>query len=188
MANVYGNKGNRWWVGENIGETGSNQTVFGTPSIAALNPFTPSGYESLPSGDASDDAQFAAAAKTNRGSTKPNTISVENIEWFNIQGPFTTQATANAAIPAIQAANPSPGVVGQTQKDNANNPVGQALGTALTWEQVISALGDRNFWIRFLKGAIGGALIIVGVAHMTGADKAVGGVLEKATKAAPFLP
>jgi len=198
MANKYGDGGNRWWVGQNIGEGGSQKTILGTPSLGALNPFSPSGYQSLPSGNAADDAKFAAAAKKNKGSTNPNTISVENIQWFNIQGPYTTQPLANAAIPAIQKANPSPGVLGQVAKDNSSNPLGaaaniasdatQAGSTAIgTVENFLQGLTSRNLWIRVAKITIGGAILIVGLAKLTGADKAVGGLASKAVKVAPLL-
>jgi len=181
---VYGDNGNRWWVGMNVGQGGSDQTVFGTPSISALNPFSPSGYESLPSGDAQDDKLFAAAAKKNKGATKPNTISVENINWYNIQGPFTTQAAANAAIPAIQKANPSPGVLGEVAADNNSNPLGQAASGITTLEGFLSALGDKNLWIRTAKIVIGGSLLLVGVAHLTGADSKIA---KTAIKYAPLM-
>lgn len=190
MANTYGDSGNRWWVGMNVGEGGSQKTVFGTPSLSALNPFTPSGYESLPSGNASDDKLFAAAASKNKGSTNPNTISVENIEWFNIQGPYTTQAAANAAIPAIEKANPAPGVLGQVAKDNSSNPLGAAANVASDISSTagfLSTLGEANTWIRIAKVVAGGMILIVGLLKLTGADKAIGGVAAKAVKVAPLL-
>lgn len=194
MADRYGNDGNRWWAGMNVGETGSQSTIFGTPSIAALNPFSPSGYESLPSGNAADDAKFAAAARKNKHSNAPVTISVENVEWFNIQGPFTTQAAANTAIPAIQKANPAPGVLGQTERDNAGNPVGNAAKAAedaasaiTSVEGFLSTLGDRNLWIRVTKILVGGVILIVGLAKLTGADNKVGGIVKKAVTVAPLL-
>ena len=194
MPHTYGNNGNRWWVGMNIGETGSNQTIFGTPSLGALSPFTPSGYESLPSGNARDDALFAKAAKANKGSRKPNTISVENIEWFNIQGPFANQAAADKAIPAVQKANPAPGIVGQIAKDNNSNPVGAAAkaaesaGSALSsLEGFFSALGDINLWVRVAKVAVGSIILIVGLVKLTGADRKAPGIVKKAVTVAPFL-
>lgn len=194
MTNTYGSNGNRWWVGMNIGETGSNQTIFGTPSLGAMNPFSPSGYESLPSGNAKDDAQFAAAAKKNKGSKKPETISVENIEWYNIQGPFTTQAAADKALPDIQAANPAPGVIGQVARDNKNNALGKAAqaaqdaGSAFSsLDNFLAALGNVNLWIRVAKVAVGGVILIVGLAKLTGADGKIGGVVKKAVTVAPLL-
>lgn len=187
MPNTYGDSGNRWWVGLNVGETGSQSTVFGTPSIASLNPFTPSGYESLPSGNAADDAKFAAAAKANKGSSKPGTVSVENVNWYNIQGPYTTQAAANAAIPAIQAANPAPGVLGQVAADNSSNPLGAAASGFSSVTGLLSALGNANLWIRIVKVVAGGAILVIGLAKITGADQHLSGFAAKAVKAAPLL-
>lgn len=190
MVSTYGNNGNRWWVGLNVGEGGSNQTIFGTPSISAVNPFSPSGYESLPSGNAADDAKFTAAAAKNKGSKNPETISVENIEWFNIQGPFTTQAAANAAIPAIQKANPAPGVLGQAAKDNASNPVGAVANAAskiTSLSDFLSVLGEPDLWIRVAKVIAGGLILIVGLLKLTGTDKTIGGIAAKAVKVAPLL-
>lgn len=198
MANTYGNSGNRWWVGQNVGEGGSQKTLLGTPSLSALNPSTPSGYESLPSGNASDDAQFAAAAAKNKGSTNPNTISVENIEWFNIQGPYTSQGAANNAIAAISKANPSPGVLGQVAKDNSSNPLGaaanvasdatQGASTAIqSVEGFLQGLTSANLWIRAAKIIAGGAILIVGLVKLTGADKKAGSLAAKAVKVAPLL-
>ena len=175
----------------NIGETGGQRTIFGTPS---LNILRPSGYESLPSGNAKDDAQFAKAAKANKGSRKPDTISVENIKWFNIQGPFASQAAADKAIPAIQKANPAPGVIGQIAKDNNGNPVGaaakaaEAAGSAVSsMEGFFSSLGDINLWIRVGKVAVGGIILIVGLVKLTGADHKASGIVKKAVTVAPFL-
>lgn len=190
MTNTYGDTGNRWWVGMNIGETGSQKTILGKPS---LNLDRPNGYESLPSGNAVDDAQFAAAAVKDKGATKPVTISVENIQWFNIQGPYTTQAAANAAIPAIQAANPAPGVLGQVARQGTPilSPVAGAVAVAQSWEQALqqflSELSSANLWIRVAKVAIGGTILLVGLAKLTGADQAIGGVAATAVKVAPLL-
>lgn len=169
MAAVYGGKGNRWWVGLN---TGSDQsTLLGTSSL-----LSPNGYESLPSGNAADDAQFAAAAAKDKAApSAPVTVSVENVSWFNINGPYATQAQANAAIPAIQKASPAPGAAAQLEG---------AAGLPASWEQaVIDAYGtltSSGTWVRVAKVAIGGVLVIVGLARLTGA----GQVIESAAKAA----
>ena len=167
MAAVYGDKGNRWWVGLN---TRSDQsTILGTSSI-----LSPNGYESLPSGNAADDRQFAAAAAKDKANpAAPVTISVENVSWFNINGPYPTQAKANAAIPAIQKANPAPGEVAQ---------LASASGLPTDWEQAITdaygTLTSSGTWVRVAKVVIGGVLVIVGLAKITGA----GAIIEKAVK------
>src|ERR1700677_3162376 len=147
MANLPG----RWWVGFNIGETGGQKTLLGNPSTFFIG--KPGVYESLPSGNAADDAQFAAAAKKDLNSTNPTTISVENVQWYNIQGQpgtgdaFPTQAAADAAIDAIKKANPAPGVIGQVAANVPAvgaivHPLGdianffEKLGEASTWERV----------------------------------------------------
>lgn len=52
---------------------GSDQsTILGTGSF-----FSPSGYESLPSGNAADDAKFAAAAAKDKGAVKMTGTDVD---------------------------------------------------------------------------------------------------------------
>lgn len=183
-APVYGNNGNRWWVGKNVGGSAAESTVLGNHSIIPIGGVPgapPAGYESLPSGNAADDKQFMSAAAKNKGTTSPNTIVVEGISWFNIQGPFTTQAAANAAIPGIQKANPAPGEAAQIAT-NAKNATG--LGSVVDFLQ---GLTSANLWIRVAKVLVGGVMLIVGLAKITGADKAIGGVASKAVRIAPFL-
>lgn len=179
---TYGNTGTRWWVGLNVGETGGQSTVFGKPSSLFIG--KPNGYESLPSGNAADDAKFAAAARVNKGSARPNTISVENVQWYNINGPYSTQAKANAAIPAIQKAHPAPGELSQVSTNTG-------IPNPLSWEQALAAflsdLTSANLWIRVAKVTIGGTLLIVGLIELTGQSKNVKGIAAKAVKAAPLL-
>jgi hypothetical protein len=115
------------------------------------------------------------------------------VSWYNINGPYSTQAEANAAIPAIQQAHPAPNesqqllneaVEGNGQTGAASTPVTDPITSV---ENFLTGLTSANLWIRAAKIVIGGALLIVGVAHMTGADKAAGGVLKDAVKAAPLL-
>jgi hypothetical protein len=173
MVNVYGDKGNRWWVGQNVGESGGQSTVFGTPSTEFIG--KPSGYESLPSGNAADDKQFAAAAAKDKSNpSSPVTISVENVKWYNINGPYATQAAANAAIPAVQKADPAKGAVSQAASNN---------GVPTSWQQGLTnflhAIDSSATWVRVAKVVIGGALVIVGLAKITGAGNAVADVAGK---------
>jgi hypothetical protein len=172
---------NRWWVGLNVGSDQS--TLLGTASF-----LSPNGYESLASGNLADDAKFAAAALTDKATSKPVTISVEGVSWYNINGPYSTQAEANAAIPAIQKAHPAPGeaqqlvneaAAGNGQAGAASNPVSPSSILGLP---VLSNL--RDLVVRTVKVLAGLALIIVGVSKLTGTDKAVMSAAKTAGKAA----
>lgn len=167
-AAVYGGQGNRWWVGLNVGSDQS--TLLGTASL-----LSPNGYESLPSGDAGDDAQFAAAAAKDKGAAKPVTISVEHVSWYNINGPYATQAAANAALPAIQKAHPAPGerqqltneaIEGNGQAGAASSPVTDPLAAFLSF------VTSKGGWERVAKIVVGSTMIIVGLLKITGAGKA----------------
>ena len=169
MATVYGGSGNRWWVGLNVGSDQS--TLIGTSSA-----LSPSGYESLPSGNAADDKQFAAAAARDKGSSSPVTISVENVSWFNINGPYPTQKAANAAIPAIQKANPAPGAASQLGDAATGQP--QSANSAAGLSTLLAYLTSQGTWVRVAKVAIGGVLVIVGLAKLTGAGQVIEDVVK----------
>ena len=167
----FGDGGNRWWVGLNTGS--SQSTVFGTSSL-----LSPVGYESLPSGNAADDAKFAAAAAKDKGSSSPVTISVENVSWYNVNGPYPTQAAANAAIPAIQKAHPAPGEASQLVDAATGQPQSANSATGLT--TLLGDLTSKNTYLRAAKVIVGSIMIIVGLAKITGAGK----VATTAAKAA----
>jgi len=158
---------NRWWLGQNVGESGSQSTVFGQPS--SFGQIKPSGYQSLPSGNTSDDMAFAVAAKKNAagGPGTPVTISVENVEWYNIRGPYTTQAQADAAIPGIQAAHPAKGAASQAARNTGTPDV---TGAITDVNEFLSRLTSINTWIRVAEFVIGAALITVGILRMTGVN------------------
>jgi hypothetical protein len=170
----YGNSGNRWWIAYNT-----------VQSLFSVNPITsPSGYESLPSGNATDDALFAkAAAKTAALATpfpagKGPVISVENVNWANVNGPYATQAEANTALAKLPIA-PSVGSQAGNQAAATANATG--LGTVGGF---LSALSSSNTWVRVAKVAIGGIILIVGIAKLSGMNSSVA---AKAIKVAPFL-
>jgi hypothetical protein len=52
---------------------------------------------------------------------------------------------------------------------------------------LLADLTSANLWIRAAKIGIGGAILIVGIAKLTGADQKIGGIAAKAVKAAPLL-
>lgn len=182
-THTYGDSGNRWWVAYNTSQ--QDRTALGT-SVGNPLSTTPSGYEALPSGNAADDIQFAnAAAATKKSGAQPAgkgpTISVENITWANVTGPYTTKAAAQAAIKGIQKAAPAPSTA---QVAEQNVPGASDISSVVGF---LSTLGEANTWIRIAKVAAGGIILFIGLAHLTGADKAIGGVVGKAVKAAPLL-
>jgi hypothetical protein len=158
---------NRWWVGQNVGETGGQSTVFGGPST--FGQIKPNGYQSLPSGNKADDAAFATAAKKNTagGPGTPVTINVENVLWFNIRGPFTTQAQANAAIPSIQAGSPANGAVAQA---SGNTGLPDPTGAITSVNDFLSRLTSPNTWLRVEEFTLGALLVLAGALHLAGVD------------------
>jgi hypothetical protein len=166
MANTYGDSGNRWWAGYNTAQ-----------SIFSKNLYSPSGYESMPSGNAVDDAIFAKAAAATKkagpaAAGKGPVVSVENVHWANLNGPYATQALANAEVSALQAANAAPG----TTQQATNQAAATAGATGVT--QLISELTNSGTWIRVAKVVIGSVLVVVGLAKMTGADKVIEGAVK----------
>lgn len=66
-------------------------------------------------------------------------------------------------------------------KDAAN---ATGLGSVVDFLQ---GLTSANLWIRVSKVVIGGALLLVGVIKLTGADQRLGGLAAGAVKVAPLL-
>lgn len=157
MPSTFGNNGNRWWVGWNHAQ--GDLAKF--PSLSG-----PNGYETFPSGSAADDA---AIVKAGVGGT----LSLHNITWTIMGGPYSTKALANAAIPAIQKATPAPGAVSQVTQSVTNAVPGlNQIGT------FFSDLGQANTWIRVGEVILGVILIGIGIAHITKVEN----VVSKAVK------
>lgn len=51
----------------------------------------------------------------------------------------------------------------------------------------LSTLGEPDTWIRVAKVLLGGTLLVLGLAKITGLEKDAGSLIGKAAKAAPFL-
>lgn len=122
-------------------------------------------------------------------------------EASNLFGPITGQGevvnlgipdgdTMAQAITAAQAyAKAHPGSTAPTSASatTGDAQVATAAGTVTSdASNVANFLGDltqRNTWMRVAKIIVGGTLIIVGAAHLTGAAKVTG----KVAKVAPLL-
>lgn len=122
--------------------------------------------------------------------TKP-TVQTANITGLTaiVGGPYATQAAATAAATGDKnttTATAGEGIPGvSTSTVNSSN--GSLFNPLSSLDSFLAALTSQTLWIRVAKVVIGGALLIVGVAKLTGADKAVGGVVATAVKAAPLL-
>lgn len=156
----FGPNGNRWWVAIN---SGSDSTFSGA------DPFgSPGNYQAVPSGNAKDDALFASAAG------KKTTVSIEHILWQNVNGPFSSQAKAEAAIPDIQAKNPAPGIL---QQFNAPG-VGQIGNIA----DFLARLTSGNLWLRVGEFILGSLLILSGALKLSGASSDIGDIVKTGAK------
>jgi hypothetical protein len=85
------------------------------------------------------------------------------IKW---KGPFATEAQAQTAQAARQQ---SPNPVNDAVNAAENSTSGPLAAIKAIW----SKLNSRGTWIRVAESTLGIALILVAIAHMTGADKVV---------------
>ncbi len=91
-----------------------------------------------------------------------------------VAGPYATKAEAQAWQTSANTAGNSPGSVVGGVTNAAVNATGiNAIGG------FFSALGEANTWIRVAKVVVGGALLIIGLVHITGADNAVASIARK---------
>jgi hypothetical protein len=90
---------------------------------------------------------------------------------------LTSDSAALGALPGVLKQFITGGATGVSQEaTGAGIGVAQAsaaLQPAAVLEAIWSKLNDRGTWIRIAEGALGLALILVALAHMTGADKVV---------------
>jgi hypothetical protein len=178
-----------WFVGDN--QTGG--------ITALINPAgATNGYQPIPPGSASDQAQFLKAAQANKTASSPSTISVENISWYNVQGPYATEAQAKAAIPGIQAKAAAPGEVSQiAQGQGPLAAAAQAAGTISNPLDYLADVGDffhrlteKAFWERAGEVLAGVIILYIGIKSLTegtpvgqAASKTKGKVKEAVTAA-----
>jgi hypothetical protein len=110
-----------------------------------------------------------------------NSASWDPITWaqvhsgFGWHGPFPSKQAALNYYSANKAANPGwkapAGIASNIKNSVTNNPVTNTVTAPfLSVGQFLSKLGNPNLWIRVGEFTIGAALLIVGLAHLTGAD------------------
>jgi hypothetical protein len=119
-------KDSPWWVAENL----TNQNSFRLSNFFSNN--APSGYQTVHAGSQADWDAFQ------KGLSSGQTVSLHNIDWRVKGGPYKDEATAKAAIPAIQAASPAPGAAQQAV------PAIGDVASAIT--DVWAKLRDGKMW------------------------------------------
>ena len=110
------------------------------------------------------------------------------------QGPFTSKADAQKAPPGGGStldqikAGLGAGLKSDVGALGTGTRAAQTVTKALpSIGQFLAMLTDKNLWIRVVKIIAGGAMLIVGLAKLTGADKTAGSLASKAVKVAPLL-
>ena len=88
----------------------------------------------------------------------------------NLSGPYDTEADAKAAV-AAKAVN--------VPNNDANTSPNTVLSGVNAIGQFFNSLGEASTWIRVAKVLAGGVLLLIGLAHMTGADNAVASAARK---------
>jgi hypothetical protein len=110
------------------------------------------------------------------------------------KGPYTTLSALEAYAkannikyindPAASSGNPVTG--NENLITSSAGSAANALGIG-SISGFLTALSSANTWIRVAKVTIGGVILIVGLAKLTGADQKAGSFAAKAIKAAPLL-
>lgn len=118
------------------------------------------------------------------GAVRP-TVGTANITGLTaiVGGPYATQAAATAAATgdkntttATAGTGTSPGV-GTSTVNSSNGSLPNPLAAI---GDFLARLADASTWVRVAKVVVGGALLLIGLAHITGADNAVAAAARKA--------
>lgn len=161
--------------------------------IAPAGESTGSGLEgTIPKGAKAYDASGATYTALNDDFTNNNStpVTIGGTKWEAVMGPFSTKAQAVAATPPSWQsvlAGAVEGAVTNTTPTPQANPVAGLTSWETSLTNFLGDLSSKNTWIRVAKVTVGGLILLVGLAKLTGADKAIGGVVDTAVKAAPLL-
>jgi len=116
-------------------------------------------------------AQIYAQLAAQNPTATPYTIA-GNVDAIMVSSAFAAglgQGTTEGTNILGQTANPA----------NYNLDLPSWLAGLTNFAGFLEALGQAHTWIRVAKVAVGGALLIIGLAHMTGADNAVASAARK---------
>ena len=142
-----------WWVAENL----SNQNVASLTLGNFWSNTAPSGYQTVHAGSQTDWTAFQSALASGKD------VSLHNITWNVVGGPYANEDDALAAIPGIQKAAPAPGAFQQATGVNFSS-----VTNALTafWKQLTNYRMWRSLGWLFL----GVLLIFVGLFMWVGKE------------------
>lgn len=100
-----------------------------------------------------------------------------------VELPIADTSTAAQALAYAKAHYPTsttPTTSSAQANANADQVVEGAIPGLTQVGDFFGALTEKNLWIRAAKIVVGAVLIIIGLAHMTGADNAVAAAARKA--------
>jgi hypothetical protein len=125
---------------------------------------------------------YAAGQKQNPKAT-PDQVAQAEIELIQ------AQAVADGVGATLNLTGTTVEVSGKAAAATATQIGKQIPGLSAisNVDQFVSALGSANLWIRVAKVTIGGVILIVGLAKLTGLDAKAPGIVKTAVKAAPLL-
>jgi hypothetical protein len=109
------------------------------------------------------------AATEAEAETDAERIIGTNGSISNVTGPFTSKTTANTDITNTKTSIAKQSQAGSLPSISFSDPL-DFLGEI---GDFFSRLTQLNTWIRIGKVLFGGALVVIGLAHITGADNAV---------------
>ena len=119
-------------------------------------------YGSAPTYEYFQGTQAQAEAKAN--------FAVKVSDENNLSGPYPSKAAAENAVKGKKVNVPN---------NDANTSPSQILSGLDAIGAFFNNLGLASTWIRVAKVVIGGTLVVIGIAHMTGASNAIADTARK---------
>jgi hypothetical protein len=129
------------------------------------------------------DTESGQLENTSQALAVTSNLGLAGWHELNIPGTDTgaqAAAAAKAEFPTGKAptyAPVTPATVLSTAAGEAGVPATSTLGEV---KDIVTALGSANLWIRVAKVVIGGIVLVIGLAHITGASNTVAAVARKA--------
>lgn len=146
----------------------------------SLNPFTTHWYYNTESGELTNAPNFEGVLES----------GLAGWHELNIPGSDSEAQAAAAAEKEFPTGTKPTTSLSQGEKNalqqetGISNPLDFLKSIGDFFTKAWSVLTNGNFYIRVAKVVVGGTLVIVGMMHMTGTDKAIKPIVSTAAKAA----